>query len=163
MQQLLRPTSHPVFDANGTTKYVLVSHCTTDGLPETHIMFNGSSKGGPCMAGGDQLRLPWTVRGDQFWRGTIDGVTDPGSACVNCLYSCHILCLWHTFLMGHTRPGGTGRVGRVMTRPKFWPITAQMNARRLTKTYTLSLPLKPNSVALASPKEGVAPRLAHAH
>ena len=27
---------------------------------------------------------------------------DPGSACVNCLYSCHILYLWHTFLMGHT-------------------------------------------------------------
>ena len=26
----------------------------------------------------------------------------PGSACVNCLYSCHILYLWHTFLMGHT-------------------------------------------------------------
>ena len=75
MQQLLRPTPHPVFDANGTTKYVLVSHRTTVGLPETHIMFNGSSKGGPCMAGGDQLRLPWTVRGDQFWRGTIDGVT----------------------------------------------------------------------------------------
>ena len=21
---------------------------------------------------------------------------------VNCLYSCHILYLWHTFLMGHT-------------------------------------------------------------
>ena len=27
------------------------------------------------------------------------------------------------------RPGGTGRVGRVMTRPKFWP-TAQKNTRR---------------------------------
>ena len=27
---------------------------------------------------------------------------DPGSACVNCLYSCHILYLWHTFLMRHT-------------------------------------------------------------
>ena len=26
----------------------------------------------------------------------------PRSACVNSLYSCHILCLWHTFLMGHT-------------------------------------------------------------
>ena len=38
-------------------------------------MFNGSSKGGPCIAGWDQLRLPWTVRGDHFWRGTIDGVT----------------------------------------------------------------------------------------
>ena len=77
MQQLFRPTLHPVFDANGTTKYVIVSHRTTADLPETHIMFNGSSKGGPCMAGGDQLRLPWTVRGDQFWRGTIDGVTGP--------------------------------------------------------------------------------------
>ena len=27
---------------------------------------------------------------------------DPRSACVNCLYSCHILYLWHTFLTGHT-------------------------------------------------------------
>ena len=27
------------------------------------------------MAGGDQSRLPQMVRGDQFWRGTIDGVT----------------------------------------------------------------------------------------
>ena len=27
---------------------------------------------------------------------------DPGSACVNCLYSGHILYLWYTFLMGHT-------------------------------------------------------------
>ena len=27
---------------------------------------------------------------------------DPGSACVNCLYTCHILYLWHIFLMGHT-------------------------------------------------------------
>ena len=55
MQQLLRPTPHPVLDANGTTKYVLVSHRTTVGLPETHIMFNGSSKGGPCMAGGGPI------------------------------------------------------------------------------------------------------------
>ena len=33
------------------------------------------SGGGPFFAGGDQLRMPWTVRGDRFWRGTIYGVT----------------------------------------------------------------------------------------
>ena len=32
---------------------------------------------------------------------TVKMVQDPPSACVNCLYSCHILYLWHTFLMGH--------------------------------------------------------------
>ena len=30
---ILRPTPHPVFDANGTTKYVLVSHRTTEMAP----------------------------------------------------------------------------------------------------------------------------------
>ena len=31
---------------------------------------------GISTAGGDQLWLPRTVRGDSFWRGTIHGVTD---------------------------------------------------------------------------------------
>ena len=80
MQQLLWLTPHPVFDANGTTKYVLVSHRTIVGLPETidtmlrHTSFNGSSKGGPSMAGGGgPITAAADGPGTNFGRGTIDG------------------------------------------------------------------------------------------
>ena len=50
-----------------------------------------------------QVCIQWNLRiKDTLGLKSIRAHLDPRSACVNCLYSCHILYLWHTFRNGHT-------------------------------------------------------------